>query len=103
MWESPGGKVEDGETHGEALGRELSEELGIHVTRVADFSLWEGEFVGPLRPFQLSFYRVLSYQGTPRGMEGQGLGWFEEEQVRALPLAPGNLRALHWLVQEAFR
>jgi (d)CTP diphosphatase len=31
MWELAGGKVEDGETHAAALGREWDEELGVDV------------------------------------------------------------------------
>ena len=41
MWEFPGGKVESGETHQQALQREISEELGCEITVGDVFGLYK--------------------------------------------------------------
>lgn len=102
-WESPGGKLETGETHVEAIKRELREELAIAVWGIFGDPLWVGEFTNIVtRPdrghVRLSFLRIPRITGTPRPQEGQGVGWFTEHEVRALAmasaLAPANARAV---------
>lgn len=73
LWEFPGGKIEAGESPGDALARELAEELDVEI--------------GPTRPLvsirheyddkivRLRLFEVHSYSGRVRGAEGQALRW----------------------------
>jgi len=58
MWEFPGGKVEAGETHAQALARELEEELGI----VADVGSGVAEAEDDV--IRLVAYRVDRFRGV---------------------------------------
>ncbi len=83
LWEFPGGKVEPGETHLEALVRELREELAIEV-READF--WkEKTHTYPDFTVNLSFFHIHVFKGFPRPLEGQGLRWLAPSEGLALP------------------
>lgn len=75
LWEFPGGKVEDGETAGKALIRELGEELGI-VIELADLSL-SATAAHDYKDFHLNMplYICRRWQGTPQPREGQALAW----------------------------
>lgn len=79
-WEFPGGKVENGELVGEALLREIREELGVKVIF--------GEHLIDL-PFPaddkvtLSFYVVDWFDGVPALKDHLALAWVEPEQIRA--------------------
>lgn len=125
-WESPGGKVEIGESHIDALIRELREEIGVYVDaeNVVPHPLWRGVFrilgqrperlnlsalsneVSPSRDvedpvlIEVSMYFVRMRAGKPRvtPCEGQGLGWFSQGEMAGLTLAPGNNAALGKIV-----
>lgn len=95
-WELPGGKIEANETPLEAVIRELEEELGIQVTAVTPWVVYEHEY--PNTRVQLNFCRVTAWQGTPRGIEGQELGWFSAEEALKGPLQllPAAFPPLRW-------
>lgn len=94
-WEFPGGKLEPGESVGQALARELHEELGIEVPRSLPWML--REHVYPHAHVRLSFRRVVEWSGTPRAREGQALAWRRPEAVDLAPLLPAAIPVLGWL------
>ena len=72
-WEFPGGKVEAGESHQQALVRELQEELGITITNGTPWRTVE--HVYPHAHVLLHFIVVTAWQGEPHGREAQDLHW----------------------------
>lgn len=73
LWEFPGGKVEPGESPEFALQRELHEELGIRATVGAPLICVPQQY--PDKRLVLDVREVQSYEGTPKGLDGQALVW----------------------------
>ncbi len=87
LWEFPGGKVGPGESDGEALGRELHEELGITIGACESLPHYRA---APPPGIDLAFWRVRTYDGVPRGREGQEIRWCAPEELAALPFLPAD-------------
>jgi 8-oxo-dGTP diphosphatase len=92
-WEFPGGKIEISESPGQALARELHEELGVELD--AAYPWITREYRYPDRSVRLHLYRVLNWHGEPRGREGQQLSWQDPRAISVSPLLPAN----HEIVQ----
>lgn len=88
LWEFPGGKVASGESEADALGRELSEELGVQVRSVGP-SLFRGRD-GTSR-FSVRFRRV-EIAGEPEAREHDEVRWAAPDALLHLPLAPVDAR-----------
>jgi 8-oxo-dGTP diphosphatase len=87
-WEFPGGKVEPGETDGQALARECAEELGVRVA--------VGARVGPDVPLAhgravLRVFAVTLLNGDePRALEHTAMRWLAADELDTVPWLPAD-------------
>mgnify|MGYP003576608671 CR=1 FL=1 len=87
LWEFPGGKCEDGETHERCLVRELREELGCEA--VVGAKLFEVAHDYPERTVELHFFRC-ELDGQPQPLLGQEIRWVGRRELGALEFPPAD-------------
>lgn len=97
-WEFPGGKVDPGESHAEALRREMLEELGVGID-VGPLEL-ETSHAYPDRVIVLAFYhcRLL---GEPTPLLGQEMQWVDGPALPTLEFPPADAELITRLATSA--
>ena len=96
MWEFPGGKVAHGETHAQALTREIREELDADVD--VGSLLLDTQFDYAERRVSLHFYRC-TLRGTPRPLLGQQMKWVPRAELNALEFPPADADLIRLLIE----
>jgi mutator protein MutT len=86
-WEFPGGKVGAGESHADALRREIVEELDTDV--VVQELVLETTHAYPERTVTLFFYRC-DLLGLPKPMLGQQMEWVPRAELSSLLFPPAD-------------
>jgi len=89
-WEFPGGKVEVGETPGEALRRELEEELGIRAAIGPEVERYEYQYPGKL-PILLVFFQVTQFSGTPQNRVFDEIRWDRAANLPSYDFLEGDV------------
>jgi 8-oxo-dGTP diphosphatase len=96
QWEFPGGKVEAGESPGQALARELEEELGIR--RAAGPQITHYTYTYPGRdPILLWFFRVTGFEGEPANRIFHELRWEPADALSGFDFVAGDREFLEGL------
>jgi len=96
MWEFPGGKVGHGESHSDALRREIVEELDSDVA-VHDL-VFETTHLYPDRTVTLFFYRC-DLLGMPKPMIGQEMEWVARNDLSSLLFPPADVELIRMLIE----
>jgi 8-oxo-dGTP diphosphatase len=100
MWEFPGGKVHAGESHEDALRRELREELDVDV-EMRDCA-FEVTHAYDDRTITLHFYRCVLH-GAPRPLLGQEMRWVPRAELPSLDFPPADVELIRLLTESAVR
>jgi 8-oxo-dGTP diphosphatase len=101
VWDFPGGHVQPGEDPGDALRRELAEELGIELEGLDGGPVLRR--IDPDTGLDLTVWVARCWRGTARNLqpeEHDAIGWFERGQLEGLSFAdPSYLTLLQRLLR----
>ena len=96
LWEFPGGKCEEGESHAASLEREIREELDTAI--VIDREVFSVVHGYADRVVELHFF-ACRLAGRPRAVLGQEMRWVTREELRTLPFPPADQELIEILTR----
>ena len=88
LWEFPGGKFESNESLGQALTREIKEELGITIKEYQE--LLEIAHDYPDYSVVLKIALVTDFSGEPFGRENQEVAWIPASDLEQYDFPEAN-------------
>ena len=103
LWEFPGGKIEKGENNGQAIEREIREELSCKVEYIEDFNDNTHEYeniIVNLIIVNLITVKCKLIEGIPTASEHSKLIWLKRENLDSLKWAPADIPAVEELKKE---
>ena len=98
-WEFPGGKVEEGENHKDALRRELHEELGIAVESAKEICQYQHTYKG-ISKVHLTFFWVQKYKREVKNLVFRQIVWVELNELSKFDFLDGDLTLIEKLVRQ---
>ncbi len=88
-WEFPGGKPYPGESLGECLKRELSEELNIEPVKFSPLRTLQANYSDGGH-FLISFFIVKSYEGELKNNVFDNIAWVSFDEISNYDLLEGS-------------
>lgn len=98
LWEFPGGKIESGESIGEAIVREINEELGCTIEFIDTFCDYTHEYEKVI--VNLITAKCKLIDGVPTANEHAKLIWLDKDYLNTLTWAPADIPTVNLLLQE---
>lgn len=96
-WEFPGGKIEQNETIGDTIVREIREELGCTIEFIDVFCDYTHEYENVIVNLITAKCRLVD--GTPTASEHAKLVWLNKDYLNTLVWAPADIPTVKKLTE----
>lgn len=97
LWEFVGGKVEPGETKGQALVRECREELAVTVAVQDEFMSLVHEY--PDITIHLTVFNAYIAEGVPQLLEHNDVRWIPPKEIKNYDFCPADNKILEKIAE----